>query len=66
MVSKLEYSYRSELWFICLSRGVIVDMPKTDSAPRCSPPRDPAQTTPVRRLVQALTRSLYRWSLALA
>ena len=34
MLSKIEYSFRSELWFICLCRGVIVDMPKTDSARR--------------------------------
>ena len=40
MLSKIEYSFRSELWFICLCRGVIVDFPKTDSARRwlCSPP----------------------------
>jgi len=39
-VSKIEYSHRSELWFICICRGVIVDMPKTDRAPKwlCSPP----------------------------
>jgi len=39
-LSKIEYSFRSELWFICICRGVIVDMPKTDSARRWlfSPP----------------------------
>ena len=34
MLSKIEYSFRSELWFICLCRGVIIDFPKTDSARR--------------------------------
>ena len=40
MISKAEYVHRGELWFICLCRGVIVDMPKTDAPKKwlCSVP----------------------------
>lgn len=32
MLFKLDYAHQAEAWWICLCRGIIMDMPKTDTA----------------------------------